>query len=515
MANLVDFNFRLVNLKGRCDLFMQLVDMPTQEWKDRNYGSAESWAGMAFGADQEFIQHVVSAVKNTQFTPGSRCFSLESLPIPPADCCPSPYLQHLCIIAQILYRSYGIEVQQIDDKRPPQTMTVTWHRDAHWLNPVSPYQIKAKTDEFRTDCTLQWGEKPFPVHSTVLSAKSSVFEKMFQSECKEAKWGAVIHIITEANAEMLLDYFYTGELKLEGISVKQIDNLINFSDQYAMPHLQQLCFEHLCTSVNADNLQEYIALARHYQHEALEAALIEHIKVEVTVDNFDRLMELGKTDNLGVVFTLNCSCGLSAQIAKIGYEPFGLGGSTKLNEFRKLLNIAFKWHDSLTVFTIVGHMRTVLNHPGYRPLLEKLIEYLALVCEYQSRPEAEDNWLLKGGNDLQTMKKELLENKRVEELIKTSGTQYHYEIINKIPIIAPINLSLIEKCLTVAATYRLEEITNSCAAVLEQEFQTRPANHTSFTPEELQKIEALANQFDLKRVKEAYEKYTTVYKNGS
>src|ERR1700719_795965 len=100
-----------------------------------------------------------------------------------------------------------------------------------------------------------------------------------------------------------------------------------------MPHLQQLCFEHLCKSVNADNLKEYIALARHHQHAELEEALIKHIGEEVTVGNFDRLMELGKADNLGFLFKLNCLEGISEQIKKIDYEPFGLGGSTKLNEF--------------------------------------------------------------------------------------------------------------------------------------------------------------------------------------
>jgi hypothetical protein len=200
---------------------------------------------------------------------------LKSLPIPPEGCCPSPFIQHLCIIAQILYRSYGIEVQQIDDKESPQPMTVIWHRDAQWLNPTSFYLINARKKKFRTDCTLQFGKKLFPVHSTVLSTKSSVFEKMFQSGWKEAKWGAVIDItmkdFEERSVEILLDYFYTGEVKLEDASVKQIDNLLNFSDQYAMPHLQQLCFEHFCKSIKADNLQEYIALARHYQHEELEA----------------------------------------------------------------------------------------------------------------------------------------------------------------------------------------------------------------------------------------------------
>jgi hypothetical protein len=514
MANLVDFNatFRLVNLKGCCDLLTQLIYLPTTEWKNKNFDEAKRWEEEALYADQAFIQKIVNTVKNIQFIQESCCFSLESLPTPPVDCCRSPCIQHLCIIAQILYRSYGIEVQQIDDKYPPKTMTVRWHRDAHWLNPVTPFQIKARKEKFRTDCTLQFGEELFPIHSTVLATKSSVFEKMFQSEFKEAKWGTVIKIVMkgfeEQSVKMLLDYFYTGELELSDASVTRIDNLINFSDQYNMPHLQQLCFEHLCKSVKADNLREYIALARHYQHEELEKALIEHIGVEVTVDNFDQLMELGNADKLGDCFTLNCLWRISQQIKKIDYEPFGPGGSIRLNEFRKFLDMAFKWQGSLMVFTSIGQMQKVLSHPGYSPLLEKLIEYLALVCEYQSRLEAEGNWLQKGENNIQTMKNELLKNKRVVELIKTSGSKHTYEHIGETPIIDPIDLRLIEKCLTVATTYKLEEITSSCAAVLEQEFQTRPANHTSFVPGELQNILALANQFDLKGVKEAYEKYT-------
>lgn len=276
---------------------------------------------------------------------------------------------------------------------------MTWHRDAHWLNPTSPYQIKARKEKFRTDCTLKFGETLYPVHSIVLSAKSSVFEKMFQSGCKEAEPGAVIPIVMaafeEQSAEILLNYFYTGELKLEGASVERIDNLVNFSDQYNMSHLQQLCFEHLCKSVNVDTLKGYIALVRHYQHDKLEAALIEHIGAEVTVDNFDRLMELGEAEKLGVVFSLNCLKGIFDQIKKIDNEPFGLGKSTKLNEFRKFLDLAFKRRESQLVFTIIEHMRKALVHS---PFLEKLIEYLALICEYQSRLQAEGHWLQKGGD---------------------------------------------------------------------------------------------------------------------
>jgi hypothetical protein len=298
--------------------------------------------------------------------------------------------------------------------------------------------------------------------------------------------------------EILLDYFYTGELKLEGASVKRIDNLVNFSDQYAMPHLQQLCFEHLCKSVNADNLKEYIALARHYQHEELEATLIEHIGAEVTVDNFDRLIELGEADKLGTRFMLHCKNGILEQIRKINYEPFGSRTSIRLDEFRKLFDLAFKWRESLMVFTIINKMRNILNHPGYIVCFEKLIEYLALVCKYQSRLETENIWLKKNSNDLKTMKNELLKSKRVVEFIETNG----------ILKIDPINLRLIKTSLTGVKTVK---ITTSRAAVVELEFEAYFANHRSFPPQKIQPILAFIKQRDLKRVQEAQKSRTSPY----
>ncbi|HEX4839150.1 MAG TPA: BTB/POZ domain-containing protein, partial [Rhabdochlamydiaceae bacterium] len=449
---------------------------------------------------------VVATVKNAQFSHKSCCISLESIPIPSSGYHHFTFIQHVCIIAQILYRSYGIEVKQIDDEMPPQTLTVTWHYDAHWLNPPAPFQIKDRKEESLTDCTLQFGEKRFSAHRTVLSAKSSVFEKMFKSQCKEAEWGAVISIVMEnfegQSAEILLDYFYTGELKLKGASVKQIDNLVNFSAQYDMPRLRQLCFEHLCQSVDADTLKDYITLARHYQHEKLEAALIEHIGVEVTVDNFDRLMELGKADKLGDVFTQTCTEVILKQIKEIKWETLEPGKCTQLNEYKKFLDLAFKLKVTSMVFTTIDHMKQLLGRPRF--CLEKLIEYLTVICEYHSRLEAEGNWLQKDENDILTMKNGLIED--TVKMIDDSGTKYSYEVINKIPIIKPIDLKLIEQCLTVATAYKLENIINHCDAVLAQEFVERPSNYAHLSSIELQQISNLASQYSLKRVKEAYEK---------
>jgi len=279
MANSVDFKFKFVNLKQDFDLRAALKSIP--KWTTKHIAERNLWEDACKKHDPAFIQAVAAAVKKVQFSHESCCISLESVPRPSSGYYHVPFIQHLRIIAQMLYRTYGIEIKHIDNKEPPQTITVTWHHDAHWLNPTTDFLINARKEAFRTDCTLKFGEKCFKVHSTILSTKSPVFKAMFQKQYKEAEHEAVIPIVIETfeeqSAEILVDYFYTGELKLEGASVKQIDNLVNFSDQYHMPHLQQLCFEHLCKSVNTDTQEEYIALAKHYQHEELEMSIRGHI----------------------------------------------------------------------------------------------------------------------------------------------------------------------------------------------------------------------------------------------
>ncbi len=333
MANLVDFDskFKFVNLKKGLSLCEELDKMPTQQWKNEHPSLAAQWVKEAFQLDKKFIDMVVGTIKKTHFkthqVTGS--VSLEAVEPPYIGSCPSP--EHLTVIAKILYHSYGIEIQKVDDKKSPDIMVVTWHRDNQWLNPESPSLVQSRKEGFRTDCTLKFGEKLYPVHGTVLAAKSLYFQKMFKSNCKEAELGATIPIIMEAveekSVEMLLDYFYTGELDLKDASITRIDNLVNLSSYFNLPYLEQLCFEHLCKSVNAGNLKEYIALARHYNHKELESAIAQHIENEVTPDNFAELIQLGKSENIENLEAY-CTAGLTEQIKKIEEEPSGFKKST-------------------------------------------------------------------------------------------------------------------------------------------------------------------------------------------
>jgi|GEM_PF-1649148 len=526
-SNLVNFdvNFKFINLKSELFLFSALADIPTKEWKNENYSGDISWAGRALAPDQEFIQMVVNTVKNTHFTTNDEmCFiSLETLLSPPLGCCPSPQIRHLTIIAQMLYRSYGIEIKQVDDMQFPKNMTVSWHRDHPFLNPPSPYLIKSRKEVFRPDCTLKFGTKLFPVHGTVLAAKSPYFEKMFKnSACPEAQLGAIIPVIMEGVEEtsvnMLLDYFYTGKLDLKNASIQQIDNLVNLSSYFALSHLEQICITHLCTSVNVDNLKEYIKLARHYEHEELEFALIEHVQKEVTPDNFEVILLLATTEKMEGLSKI-CIAGIEEQMQKIDYEPCGFGGSVHLQEFKKFLDVSIKCKSGSMLPAIVVHMRKVLSHPGYGTHLEKLIGYLDLVCEYQPKFD----WL--SMNDLHNLKDEL--HRQVVSSLKLRDTELYEEHFNWI---------LMVNCLAVAKTYQFEDITNICKPALSKQIQKNLedpkifdlvkgclAISEEFDHPELKticenillvkmqkadsynKILTLANEFNLTRVKEACE----------
>ena len=464
-TNLVNFdvNFKFLNLKSELFLFTALADIPTKKWKNENYSADISWAGRALGPDQEFIQMVVNKVKNTLSTTNDETcsISLETLLSPPSGCCPSPQISHLTIIAQFLYRSFGIEIKQVDDMQSPKNMTVSWHLDHPLFNPPSPYLIKSRKEQFRPDCTLKFGAKLFPVHGTVLAARSPYFEKMFKnSACPEAQLGATIPVIMEGveenSFEVLLDYFYTGELDLKNASIQHIDDLVNFSSYFALPHLERICIVHLCTSVNPDNLKEYITLARHYQHEELESALIEHVQKEVTPDNLESLLLLATTEKIEGL-SKTCITGIEKQIQKVGYEPCGFGESIHLEEFKNFLDVSIQCKSSAMLFAIVAQMREVLSHPGYGTHLEKLIEYLALVCEYQPRFD----WLsTKSTNDIHTMKDELYQ--QVIGSLKQRDTELYDE---------HFSWSLMGECLAVAKAYQLEDITNICMPVLSKQIQ--------------------------------------------
>src|SRR5579863_5872018 len=125
MSNLVNFNpnFKFVNLKREFSLDNELSKIPTKEWKNTNSNLAKLWMRDVIQNDPKFIKMVVSTVKQMHFIEHqSNCsISLTSLVRPPLGSCKFPQTNHLIVVAQALYRSYGIEVKQVDNIEFPRT----------------------------------------------------------------------------------------------------------------------------------------------------------------------------------------------------------------------------------------------------------------------------------------------------------------------------------------------------------------------------------------------------------
>lgn len=134
------------------------------------------------------------------------------------------------------------------------------------------------------------------------------------------------------------------------------------------------------------------------------------------------------------------------------YESCGFGRSIHLEEFKKFLDASIKSKSGSMLSGIVAHMRKVLDHPGYGTHLEKLIEYLALICEYQPKFD----WL--STKDIHTLKGALYQ--RVVESLKRRVTEQYEK---------DFNWSLMGDCLAVAKTYPFEDIINICLPTLSKQ----------------------------------------------
>jgi hypothetical protein len=528
MTNLIKFDaklFQFVDLKRNFSLNGALVKAEEQPSALLNPYGYIAINGFEIEYNK-FIDKVVSTVKKTHFTTTDKTCSISleidypswgqsSITLPPS---PDLSTAHLVVVAQALYRSFDIKIKHVDAMTSPRKIVVSWHRDHLMLNPSSPYATKLRKTGTLTDCTLKFRDKLFPAHKLILAAKSPYFETLFTGGYKEVEHGTTINVILdnleERSVEILLDYLYTGELILEECSTNQIDNLVNFSSYYGLPHLKQRCFEKMCKNVNADNLKLFLQLARHYNHKQLEAALVDHVTKEVTLDNFEQLMELGKSENIEN-FAVYCLAGISKYIQKIDYEQSGRGESAELKGFTKLLHLAFKYSLPTMVNTITDQMRKVTHHPGYGTHLEKLIEYLALTCDYQSRSLP--------GNNIQTLKeelhKEVLEEIEYRDLRDTLNEwpliercleiteKYHLREIKQLFIKILIKqahknlgskvLDQIKKHLKIAEKYNLQELKKVCEAILEAKIFT----------DSYDEIVALANQFNLTQLKEICQKH--------
>ena len=107
--------------------------------------------------------------------------------------------------------------------------------------------------------TFVCGQREFPVHKAILSARSKVFQAMFEHKMLETERSRVeIEDIDGDIMFEILRFIYTG--KAQNMD-KLADALLPAADKYCLERLKVQCEEALCTTIDRDNVADTLILA--------------------------------------------------------------------------------------------------------------------------------------------------------------------------------------------------------------------------------------------------------------
>lgn len=131
-----------------------------------------------------------------------------------------------------------------------------------------------------SDACLVVCGKEFPAHKCVLSARSPVFEAMFQHDTAEKKSGRiVIDDLKPDRFQDFMEYLYTG--RVESFSDDNAFALYAAADKYDVPTLKSECVEYASKSLSVDNFCDVITVALRHDEKHLFQLAVEFFKKNV------------------------------------------------------------------------------------------------------------------------------------------------------------------------------------------------------------------------------------------
>ncbi|KAK6183633.1 speckle-type POZ protein [Patella vulgata] len=153
--------------------------------------------------------------------------------------------------------------------------------------PVKVPECKLSTDlgalferSLASDVVLCVNGKEFQAHKAILSARSPVFQAMFEHEMEESKQNRVE--ITDQDHEVMremLRFTYTG--KAPNLD-KMADELLAAADKYALDRLKVMCEEALYSSLTVENVCEILVLADLHSADQLKTHAVDFINSHAT-----------------------------------------------------------------------------------------------------------------------------------------------------------------------------------------------------------------------------------------
>ncbi|OQV14001.1 putative Protein roadkill [Hypsibius exemplaris] len=133
------------------------------------------------------------------------------------------------------------------------------------------------SDRSGADFTLVSSDaREFPVHRSILMARSRVFAAMLASETVDRESGrCVVEDVDGRTVEALLRFVYHASV--EGLA-EVADTLLAAADKYELLDLKQACEELLLRQIQPDNAAKRLILAEMHQAGRLKAEIFAYLK---------------------------------------------------------------------------------------------------------------------------------------------------------------------------------------------------------------------------------------------
>ncbi|GBM99559.1 TD and POZ domain-containing protein 4 [Araneus ventricosus] len=131
-------------------------------------------------------------------------------------------------------------------------------------------------DQSLCDVKLQTKTNAFPVHTTILSARSPVFRAMFSTDMKEKLNGLVdVSDLDDETVHQLIVFLYTN--KLEELKWEDAVRLYEAADKYAITSLKDRCSLFLKGSLNLKNACGALILSDLHHDKGLKSSVQDYI----------------------------------------------------------------------------------------------------------------------------------------------------------------------------------------------------------------------------------------------
>lgn len=133
--------------------------------------------------------------------------------------------------------------------------------------------------EEHSDVTLVIGNTKIPAHKTILSARSSYFQRLFCGGFAEASQTEIVLNVPLKSFKLVLGYIYTGRISVFSLNVDQMIEVCGLADQYDFESLKKAISTHLISILSLENCDAILDAACLYSLRELQSKSMEYMDI--------------------------------------------------------------------------------------------------------------------------------------------------------------------------------------------------------------------------------------------